>query len=166
MPPPGLLVHGVLRDRTQRPDCLAVHTDAAGRNSRPWRFIHEWHELVGEAGHSASDADAAYVGATANSSHPSTFGDIAVHYGSPASEFHNALRRTVHLSEIALLVVTGSVTTVVHGGTEEPGRTQLVIQRNHRSQTRDLIEEVQHRLHKVVGLHRTSGNIHDRQSSL
>src|SRR5579871_2515734 len=132
MPPPGLLVHGVLRDRTQRPNRLAIHTDAACRNSRSRGLIHERHELVWEAGHGAPNTDAANIRAPSDSCHPPALGHVAVDHRSPASEFHNALRRTVHLSEIALLVVTGSVTTVVHGGTEEPGRTQLVIQRNHR----------------------------------
>src|ERR1700686_1804106 len=165
MPPLGFFVHRVLRDRTERPNSTAIDTDASRRNSRPWGFVHEWHELVGEAGHGAADADAAYVWATANSGHPSPFRYVTVDHRPPASEFHDALGGTVDLREIALLVVARSVATVVHRCAEKPCGTQLIVQRNHGSEAGHLIEEVQHRLHKVVGLYRTSGNIHDWQSS-
>src|SRR5271167_625207 len=97
----------------------------------PRRFIHERHELVGEPRHRTPNADAADVGATANSGHPSALGNVAVHHRSPASEFHNALGGAVDLREIALLVVAGPVATVMHGTAEQPGRTQLIVQWNH-----------------------------------
>jgi len=72
-------------------------------------FIHERHELVGESRHGAADANAADVGAAADSSHPAAFGNVAVHDRPPASQLHNALWGSVHFGEIALLVVTGSI---------------------------------------------------------
>src|ERR1700690_3438835 len=93
MPPLGLFVHGVLRDRAQRPDRFAIRTDAAGRDPRARRLIHERHELVRESGHGAAYANAPDVRTTPNPSHPSALGNVAIDHRTPASDFSNALRR-------------------------------------------------------------------------
>src|SRR5579863_4232160 len=164
MPPPGFFVQGSLRNRAQGPDGTAVDADAGAGNLGPRRFIHERHELIREARHGASDADAANVWAAADAGHPAPLGHVAVHYRSPAPQFHDAFGRAVDLGEIAFFVVAGAVATVVHGLAEQPCGTQLIVQGNHGSQPRHLIEKVEHRLHKVVGLNGTPRNIHNRQS--
>src|SRR5881398_247725 len=65
--PAGLVAGG---DRRGQP--------AAGRS------VHERHELVGEAGHRAADADAADVRAAADPGHPAALRHVAVHDGAPA----------------------------------------------------------------------------------
>ena len=103
-------------------------------------------------------------GAPPDAGHPSPLGDIAINHRPPASQLHDALGRAIHVREIALLVVTCPIATVMHRLAKQPRGTQLIVQRNHRSQARNLIEKVEHRLHKVVRLHRTSRNIHHRQA--
>ena len=115
MPPLRFFVDRVLSDCTQRADRSPVHANAGSRNVCARRFIHERHELVGEAGHRAADADAAHVGTAADSGHPSSLGNVAVHHRTPASEFHDAFGRAIDFCEIALLVVAGAVATVMHG---------------------------------------------------
>src|SRR5438046_2261921 len=68
--PLGLFVDRVICDLPQGANELPVLADPRSRDARPWRFIHEGHELVGESGHGASDADAAHVGAAADPAHP------------------------------------------------------------------------------------------------
>ena len=92
---------------------------------RARRLVHERHELVGEAGHGAADADAADVGAAADAGHPAALGDVAVDHRTPAAQLHDALGRAVLVGEIALLVVAGAVAAFVHGLAEQPRRPQL-----------------------------------------
>ena len=54
----------------------------------------------------------------------------------------------------------------MNGLAEEPRRPQLLVERNHRRQTGDLVEQVEQRLHEVVGLHRAAGHVDDRQAGL
>src|ERR1700728_942429 len=103
MPPLGFFVHRVLSDRTQRPDGAPVDANRAAGDVRPRRLIHERHEFIRESWHRARDADAAYGRASANSRHPSALRNVAVHHRPPASKFHNALRGTIDVGEIALL---------------------------------------------------------------
>ena len=91
---------------------------------RARRHIQERHEFVGEAGHRATDTDAADIGTATDASHPAPLADIALHDGPPASELDDALPRTMPGGEIALLVITGPVTTFMDGFAEEPGRSQ------------------------------------------
>src|SRR5580658_6560514 len=166
MPPLRLLIHRFLRNRTQRPDRPAIDGDARARNSGSRRLIHEGHELVGKSRHGASNADSPHIRTAANARHPAALRHVAVHYRSPASELHDAFRRAIHFREIALLVIAGPVATVMHGASKQPGRTQFIVQRNHRRQPRHLIQKVEHGLHKIVRLHRTSRHVHNRQPSL
>src|SRR5690242_19014254 len=77
--PLRLLVDGVRRDLAQAADRVAVEADGCGRELAAGRLVHERHELVGEAGHRAADADAADVRAATHAVHPAPLGDVALH---------------------------------------------------------------------------------------
>src|ERR1700685_4313767 len=65
-PPLGLLVKGPGREAPERSDDRAVErARRRGDLGSRW-LVHEGHELVGEAGHRARDADAADVRAAAD----------------------------------------------------------------------------------------------------
>src|ERR1700733_4887287 len=81
--PLGLLVGGLGGEAAQRADHGSVHAAGRRRDPRPWRFIHERHELVGEAWHRAGDADAAHVRAAADSVDPAPLGHIALDHRPP-----------------------------------------------------------------------------------
>src|ERR1700746_3185815 len=72
--PLGFLVGGLRREAAQRPDDRAVEGACGGRDPRPGRLVHERHELVGEAGHGARDADPADVRAPADAVDPAALG--------------------------------------------------------------------------------------------
>src|SRR3954465_781753 len=57
--PLRLLVGRLVGHRPQVADDTAVNVDEGGGHDRAGRLVHEGHELVGEAGHGTSDADAA-----------------------------------------------------------------------------------------------------------
>src|ERR1700721_995828 len=120
MTPFRLFVDCILGHRTQGANGTAIGANGGAADFRAGWFIHEGHELVGEAGHGAADADAAHVGAAADSGHPSSFGNVAVHNRAPASQLHDALGGAVHFSEIALLVVASSITALVDRPAEQP----------------------------------------------
>src|SRR6478672_2861081 len=103
--PTGFLVQRVFRDVPQCPDGLAVRHDRRGCPFAAGRFVHERHEFVREARHCAADADAAYVGAAANTVHPAAFGHVALDHRSPAAELDDALWGPVFGGEVALFVV-------------------------------------------------------------
>ena len=136
------------------------------RDARAGRLVHERHELVGEPRHRAADADPADVRAPADTVDPSALGDVAFHDGPPASELHDALRRPVLGGEVALLVVAGAVAAFVHGRTEQPLRSQRVVERDHRRLAGCLVQQVQDRLREVVGVRRASRDAHDRDAGL
>src|SRR4051812_6978056 len=70
MAPLRFLVEGASGDLPQRTDHRAVEP-GRGRRELPARWlVHEGHELVREAGHRASDADAADVRATTDTVDP------------------------------------------------------------------------------------------------
>ena len=101
-----------------------------GRKQRPRRLIHERHELVGEAGHGAPDADPADVGAAADAAHPSALAHIALHDRSPAPQLHDAEARAVLVGELALLVVSAAVAALVHRLPEKPARPERLVERD------------------------------------
>src|SRR4051794_8760151 len=70
VPPLGLLVHRLVGHAAQPPDELAVARGQCRRDAAAGRRVHERHELVGEAGHRAADADAAHVRAAADAGLP------------------------------------------------------------------------------------------------
>src|SRR6516164_1908114 len=108
----------------------AVHAAGGRRDPCPWRLVHERHELVGEPGHRAGDADAADVGAAADAVDPAPLGHVALDDRSPAAQLDQALRRAVLAGERAFLVVAGPVAALVHGGVEQPPRPQRLVQRD------------------------------------
>src|SRR5271156_695681 len=118
MTPLRFFVGGGLGHRAQGTNGAAVGADSCAGDFCPRWFIHEGHELIGEAGHGAAYADAAHVGAAADSGHPSSLGNVAVHYWTPASQLYDALRRAVHFGEVTLLVVTSSIASFVDRPTE------------------------------------------------
>lgn len=117
-------------------------------------------------GHGAGDADAADIGAAADAGHPAALGHVAVDDRPPAADLDQALRRAVLVGEIGLLVVAGAIAAFMHGLAEQPGRPQLVVQRDHRRQPRRLVEQVQQRFGHVVRLDGAAGNIDDGYSGL
>src|SRR5579863_2547269 len=143
MPPFGFFVDCGLGHAAEGTNGAAISTDRRTRHLRPGWLIHKRHELVREAGHGAADADAADVGAAADSGHPSAFGNVAVHHRTPASELHDALGRAVHFGEVALLVVTGAITAFVDRFAEQPSRTQFIVERNHGREPGNLVEQVE-----------------------
>src|SRR4051795_5679709 len=113
--PDRLLVDRRVRDAAQPPHQRSVDVGDARRHAATGRGVHERHELVGEAGHRAADADAADVRAPADARHPSALGHVAVDDRAPAPDLHLALRRVVVVGEVALLVVAGAVAALVDG---------------------------------------------------
>ena len=55
------------------------------------------------------------------------------------------LREPYLAGEIGLFVVAGPVAAFVNRAAEQPGRTQLVVQRNHRRLARRLIQQIKQR---------------------
>src|SRR5689334_16598198 len=68
--PPRLLVGRPIGDRPQAADDPPVEARDARGDHAPGGLVHERHELVGESGHGAGDADAADIRAAADSVHP------------------------------------------------------------------------------------------------
>jgi hypothetical protein len=81
-------------------------------------LIHERHELVGKPGHRAADTNPANIGTAADPVYPSAFSDIALNDGSPASQFHYALGKSMFVGEIALLIIAAAVTALMDRGAE------------------------------------------------
>src|SRR3984957_19518869 len=165
MPPFGFFVDRVLGDTAQRSDGSTIYANRRTRDVSTGGFIHERHKLVGESRHGATNTDAAHVRAAADAGHPSPLRNVTVNDRTPTSKLHDAFGRAVDLREITLLVIAGAVATFVDGPAKQPRWTQLIVQRNHGRQARNLVEEIEYGLHKVVRLHWTSRHIHDRQSA-
>src|SRR5277367_5280294 len=121
MPPLRFFVDRIVSNGAQRSNSTAINADGAGRDPGARRFIHERHELVREARHGAADANSSDIGTAADPSHPAALGDVAVHHWPPAAQLHDAFRRSVLFGEVALLVVTGAITSIVHRISEQPG---------------------------------------------
>src|SRR5215468_2451228 len=84
--PLRFLVRRLGGETAQAADDRAVHAARGRGHGRARRLVHERHELVGEAGHGAGDADAAHVGAAADAVHPAALGDVAVDHRPPAAD--------------------------------------------------------------------------------
>src|SRR3982750_3664576 len=125
--PARLLVDRRVRDAAQLADQRPVGGGDGRREPAAGRRVHERHELVGEAGHRARDADPADVRAAADAVHPAALGDVAVDDRPPAADLDQALGRVVVQREVALLVVAGAVAALVDGLAEQPCRPQLVV---------------------------------------
>src|ERR1700687_5534277 len=102
MPPLRFLIHSGIGERTQSSDGLAVNADAGSGDFRSRRLIHERHELVRKTRHRATDTDASDIRASANTCHPAALWHVAIDNRSPATQFHDALCRTVDLRKVAL----------------------------------------------------------------
>src|SRR5271154_2873602 len=113
MAPFRFFVDGRLGHAAQGANGAAIGADRGARYLCARRLIHEGHEFVGEAGHGTAYADAADVGAAADSGHPSALRDVAIHHRAPAPQFHNAFRGAVHFGEVALFVITRTIATFV-----------------------------------------------------
>src|ERR1051325_3456776 len=164
VPPLRFLVNGLFGEPAECPDDAAHELIRRRGHLAAGRLVHERHELVGEAGHRAPDADAADVGTAADAVHPSALGDVAADDGAPAADLHETLRRAVLVREVALLVVAGTIASFVHRAAEQPGGAEVFIQRNDRRLSTELIKQIQERLGHVVRLDRAAGHAHDRQA--
>src|ERR1700722_15619790 len=89
--PLRFVVQRVLGDLAQAAHGPADQPAGHGRDAGPGRFVHERHELVGEAPHGSPDPDAAHVRASPDAVDPPPFGDVALDHRSPATELDDAL---------------------------------------------------------------------------
>src|ERR1700726_4636773 len=128
MTPLRFFINSGVRNRTQFAQHAAPQTNDLGGERGTRRRVHERHELVREPRHRAADANPTDIRATANAGHPAAFRHVAVHNRSPASDFHQAFRRTVFAREIALLIVTGAVTTFMHCLSKKPSGAKLFVE--------------------------------------
>src|SRR6516164_5725476 len=142
MSPLWLFVQSALCKGAQRSHHAAIDADLGGRELGAGRLVHERHELVRKARHGATDANAPDVGAAADAGHPAALAHVAIHDRTPAAALDDALGRAVFGGEIALLVVAGAIAALVYGLAEQPGRSQLLIKRDHRREPRRLVEQV------------------------
>ena len=78
VPPLGFFVGGVIGDGAQASNHAAIDSRREGRELGAGRLIHEGHELVREAGHGATDADATHVRTATHTIDPSPLRDIAL----------------------------------------------------------------------------------------
>src|ERR1051325_4097455 len=83
--PLWLLVGAAIRDVAQETDDAAGNPANTRPHERAGRRIHERHELIREAWHGATDADAPDVRATTDAVHPSPLGHVAIHDRPPAA---------------------------------------------------------------------------------
>src|SRR5262249_35720089 len=89
--PLRFLVHRRLGVRPQGANAAAIHRDGGGRELGAGRFVQERHELLGEAGHGAANANAADAGAAADAGHPAALAHIDLDDRAPAALFDDAL---------------------------------------------------------------------------
>src|SRR5690242_16003712 len=139
-PPAGLGVDRLERDAPQLADDLPVRATGGARHLAAGWGVHERHELVGEAGHRAADADPADVRAAAHAVDPPALRHVALHDRAPAPQLHQARRLAVLGGEVALLVVAAAVAALVHRRAEEPRGPARVVQRDHRRGAGGLVE--------------------------
>src|SRR5262245_37489552 len=128
MPPLRFLINCLFRDASQTSDHLSIDSADPGGHPAPRRFIHEGHKLIRESRHCAADANSPNVRAAADAADPAALRHVAFDYRSPAADLDQAFWRAVFSREIALLVISCSVTTFMHRLTEEPSWAQLLIQ--------------------------------------
>src|SRR5271156_1403997 len=105
----------------------SISLNRSGRQKRTRRLIHKRHDLVGKAGHGTSDTDAADIGTAANPAHPTTLSNVALNHRPPASQLHDAQRRSVFIGKLRLLVEAAAITTFVHRVAKKPGGPQHFI---------------------------------------
>src|ERR1700730_11985708 len=92
-PPLRFLLDRLGCDGTQLADQWPVdHPGETGRDQAAGWLVHERHELGGEAGHRARDADAAHVGTATDAVDPSALGHVALHDRAPAPQLDETLR--------------------------------------------------------------------------
>src|ERR1700733_10666358 len=96
------------------------------------------------------------VRTTADPRHPAPLSHIALHHRPPASELHDAQSRTVLIRKLALLIVSAAVAAFMQRLPKEPGWAQRFVERDHGRPVHGLMQQVEQRLHEVIGLHRTS----------
>src|SRR5580700_814001 len=166
MPPLGLFIDRRVRNTAQGPHGFAVGAHRGAGNLCAGRLVHKRQELVREAGHCAPDANAAHVGTAADTGHPSAFGYVAINNRPPAAELDDALGRAIARCEVTLLVISGTVATVMNGPAEKPRGPQLFVKGNHGRQPRNLVKKVEHSFHEVVRLHRAPRNIDNGKAGL
>src|SRR6478672_7249965 len=95
MPPLWFFVHRATCDLAKVADDRAVQSGCRLGNLAARGFVHERHEFVREAGHSASDADATDVRAATDAVDPAPLRAVALDDRTPTAKLHNAFRRTV-----------------------------------------------------------------------
>src|ERR1700729_2136129 len=101
-------------------NCPPLGLDRSGREQRPRRLVHKWHEFVRKSGHRTPDANATDVWTSTDTAHPAAFPYITLDDGSPASKLDNAERRTIFLCELCLLVVASAVTPFMDRAAKQP----------------------------------------------
>ena len=122
--PLGLFILGVVCDGAQSSNHGSVALNGGGGEARPRRLIHERHEFVREARHGATDANAADVGTTSDTGHPSALGHVTIHYRAPAADLDQTFRFAVLVREHAFFVIAGAIAAMVDRRAEKPFGTQ------------------------------------------
>src|SRR5215813_14680223 len=122
---------------------LAVRHHSIRRQERSRWLIHERHELIRKTRHSATNANAADVGAAANPRNPAALTYIALNHRSPTAKLNDAFFCPIFLGKLSLLVVTAAITAFVNGLTKQPRWSQGLIERNHRGPPCRLIQQIE-----------------------
>src|SRR5215468_10777381 len=157
---PAVLTVGLaVGEPPETPDDTAHSLGSKGREGGAWRGLVERAELVGKAGHRASDTHAPCSHAAAHVIDGAALHDVAVDDGTPAADLHEALRVTVALREQALLVVSGPVAAVVNGIAEEPRGPSKLVEGGQRPEPLEEEQHGEHRLSEVVPLWRAPRDV-------
>src|SRR5208283_5737681 len=116
--------------------------------------------------HLAAYADSANIGTSTYSRHPSALGNIALYDRTPAADLDEAFWRAVFVGEITLLEIACAIAALMHGLLKQPFGTSRLIDGDHWREPSELAQQIEQRLHEVVGLNRAAGHVDDGQSRL
>ena len=105
------------------------------------------------------------VRAAADAADPAADRHVALRDRSLAAELDQAPAVSAgRARELALLGEAGAAAALLHGPAEQPLRTALLVELEHRADARQVQRQVQQRLGDVVGLDRAAREVDDRQS--
>src|ERR1700722_19631580 len=136
----------------ESPDSDPVRANKCRREPGSRRLVHEWHEFIRKTRHRAADTNASDVRTAADTCHPAAFGNITINHRSPAAYFYQAFGGIIVFGKIALFVVGGTIAPIMDSGSKKPLRTQLIVERNHRRESGQLIQQVEQGLHEIIRL--------------
>ena len=136
----------------------------SGAQAHQGAAVHEGQEVVGEARHRAGDADAADVGAAADTVHPAARRDVALGDRPRAADLRQAAPVVCERRcETAVLGEPGAVARLVRGLLEQPERTALIVELGRRGDARELEGDALEGLRDRVRLDRAAGEVDQRR---